>query len=205
MTAVRTIIFAKVPRPGFAKTRLVPALGPEGAARLAERMLKHTITEALSANVGDVELCVTPDPGDSAWQPFHDPSWCVDWQAQGDGDLGARLARAAHRALAMNGAVLLIGADCPALTAERLREAVGQLASHDAVIIPSTDGGYILLGLRHFHPAVFHDITWSTGSVAFETLCRIGSLGWTVAQMPGLLDIDEPVDLDALPEAWQLL
>lgn len=205
MTTVRIIVFAKAPQPGLAKTRLIPALGPEGAARLAERMLRHTVAKALAANVGTVELCVTPDPGEPSWLPFHDPSWQVDWQAQGDGDLGARLARASHRALAVNSAVLLIGTDCPALSADRLRDAAKQLASSDAVIIPSTDGGYVLLGLRQFHPSVFHGITWSTDSVAFETLCRIGSLGWTVAQLPGLRDIDEPADLVALPEGWQPL
>lgn len=205
MTSARIIVFAKAPQLGLAKTRLIPALGPGGAARIAEHMLRYTVTTALSANVGEVELCVTPDPDDPSWRSFHDHSWTVEWHAQGDGDLGARLARAAHRALAVNRAVLLIGTDCPALTAGHLREAITQLASNDAVIIPSTDGGYVLLGLRQFHPSVFHDITWSTDSVALETLCRIGSLGWTVAQLPGLRDIDEPADLAALPEGWQPL
>lgn len=202
MNAVRIIVFAKAPQPGFAKTRLIPALGAEGAASLARRMLDHTVTEAQAAQIGEVELCVTPDPGAPSWQALHDHTWQVDWQPQGDGDLGARLARATHRSLAVREAVLLIGTDCPSLTAARLREAAAQLTSNDAVIIPSADGGYVLLGFKHFHPGVFQGITWSTDSVAFETLCRIGSLGWTVAQLPMLRDIDEPADLAALPQDW---
>lgn len=202
MSPVRIVIFAKAPLPGLAKTRLIPALGEAGAARLAERMLRHTVREALAADIGEVELCVTPEPGAQQWLLLRDPAWPVAWQAQGDGDLGERLARATRRGVADGRAVLLIGTDCPALTADRLREAATQLRSNDAVIIPSADGGYVLLGLKHFSPCVFQGIAWSTDSVAFETLCRIGVLQWSVAQLPMLRDIDEPADLVALPQDW---
>lgn len=204
MTSVRIVIFAKAPLPGVAKTRLIPALGENGAAHLALRMLRHTVSEALAAEVGEVELCVTPEPSTPLWQPFSDPAWRVHWQAQGEGDLGERLARAAQRSMAEESAVLLIGTDCPALTANHLREAAARIQSHDAVIVPSIDGGYALLGLKQFSPSVFQGIAWSTDSVAFATLCRIGSLGWTVAQLPMLRDIDEPEDLAALPQGWLL-
>ncbi len=202
MTSVRIIIFAKAPLPGFAKTRLIPTLGEAGAARLAERMLRHTVMEVLKADVGIVELCVTPAPDDPQWQSFYDPSWQVDWQPQGEGDLGARLARAAQRALAEQDTVLLIGTDCPRLSRDHLLHAAARLQSNDTVIIPSTDGGYVLLGLKQYHPRVFQGISWSTDSVAFETLCQIGALGWTVAQLPMLRDIDESADLAALPQGW---
>lgn len=202
MSPNRIVIFAKAPLAGLAKTRLIPALGEEGSARLAQRMLRHTVLEALAADVGEVELCVTPEPGAPQWLPFRDPTWPVAWQAQGEGDLGERLTRATRRGLTEGRAVLLIGTDCPFLTAERLREAATRLESNDAVIIPSADGGYVLLGLKHFSPFVFRDIAWSTESVAFETLCRIGVLKWSVAQLPMLRDIDEPADLAALPQDW---
>lgn len=202
MSLIRIVIFAKAPLAGLAKTRLIPALGEQGSAQLAQRMLRHTVAEALAADVGEVELCVTPEPDAQQWRPFRDPEWPVAWQAQGDGDLGERLARATRRGVLHGHSVLLIGTDCPFLTAERLREATTQLVSKDAVLIPSVDGGYVLLGLKHFSPCVFRDIAWSTESVAFETLCRIGELQWTVAQLPRLRDIDEPADLAALPHDW---
>lgn len=197
------VIFAKAPLPGQAKTRLIPALGEPGAAALAQRMLAHTVAVALAAEVGVVELCVTPAPAAAAWQPFRHPAWPVTWQAQGDGDLGERLARASQRHLAAGVAVLLIGTDCPQLEAGHLREAAGALRDREAVMLPSTDGGYVLLGLRRFHPSLFQDIAWSTATVAAETLARLHQAGYAVARLPALHDIDEPGDLAHLPPAWR--
>lgn len=202
MNLIRVVIFARAPLPGSAKTRLIPALGDGGAAALAHKMLRHTVAEARAANVGEVELCVTPSREAPQWQPFLDSSWGVDWQAQGEGNLADRLARASQRNIEAGRSVLLIGADCPMLTAEHLREAARRLEESDAVMIPSVDGGYVLLGLKQHHPHVFHGIAWSTDTVAFETLCRIAALGWSVAQLTSLRDIDEPSDLPYLPEGW---
>ena len=64
---VRIVIIAKAPRPGYAKTRLIPALGAQGAAALAQRMLRHAVSIALDAGVGPVELCAAPNRQDPAW------------------------------------------------------------------------------------------------------------------------------------------
>lgn len=202
MTTTRIVIIAKAPIPGFAKTRLIPALGAEGAAELAERMLRHTVTNALAAALGPVELCATPASRDAAWCALELPHQLV-WSDQGDGDLGDRMARAAARTLAQRERVLLIGTDCPAIGADDLRTAARALDTHDAIIQPTVDGGYALLGLRGFHPLIFQDIPWSTDSVAFETLCRMGRLGWRVQSRPALHDIDEPSDLCWLPGRLQ--
>lgn len=198
----RIVIFAKAPLPGLAKTRLIPALGAAGAAQLAQRMLSHTVAQALEAQTGEVELCVSPDPDSPLWQEFRDVRWKVHWQAQGGGDLGERLARAAERVVASGSPVLLIGTDCPALTAGRLHEAAQQLATHDAAMIPSRDGGYVLLGLNRFDARLFTGVAWSTDQVAAMTLDRIAQLRWSVACLPTLQDIDEPGDLAALPPDW---
>ena len=194
---VRIVIFAKAPLPGIAKTRLIPALGAQGAADLAHRLLAYTLHKTLAAGVGPVELCVTPSPSDAVWQTLaiFDP---VQWSAQGEGDLGARMARASKRVLEAGESVLLIGTDCPELSVAQLQQAVRALQSTDAVLFPTFDGGYALLGLSRFHPSLFAGIAWSTDSVAFETLCRLGQLGWTVENHPKLHDIDEPADLQWL-------
>ena len=194
-------IFAKAPQPGFAKTRLIPALGEIGAAKLAQRLLMHTLTESLAAGVGRVELCVTPSITDPVWQTLAVPDE-VQLSEQGDGDLGARMARRARRAIESGESILLIGTDCPKLDAARLRRAATALQESDAVLVPAADGGYVLLGLRNFHETVFTGIPWSTDTVAHETLSRMGQLGWTVQKHPVLHDIDEPVDLRWLPEQW---
>ena len=203
MTAsTRIVVMAKAPLPGFAKTRLIPALGDAGAARLAARMLHHTLGTALAAAIGPVELCVAPEPSDPAWRDVAVPAGVV-WSAQGVGDLGARMARAAQRGCALGERVLLIGTDCPALSAAHLRSAATALDEHDATLLPTFDGGYALLGLRQIHPSLFENIPWSTASVASETVRRARHIGWTVELMERLHDIDEPDDLQWLPPAWR--
>ncbi len=193
MTPTRIVIFAKAPVPGAAKTRLVPALGKEGAARLAARMLAHTVAEAVAAKLGTPELCAAPSPESPDWTPFRPVG--VHMIDQGEGDLGERLARAATRVLAGGERVLLIGSDCPALDAARLRTAAERLDTHDAVIHPAHDGGYALLGLRRLDQSLFSNIVWSTATVAADTIARIAALGWSLHIGDTLRDIDHPEDL----------
>jgi rSAM/selenodomain-associated transferase 1 len=179
----RILVFAKAPVPGRVKTRLIRALGAEGAAALAREMLERTVAEALATGL-EVELCGDPDP--AAW--YRGPP--VTLAAQGEGDLGERLARAALRAPA-----LLIGADCPDLDRGRLTAAAASLERHDAVIHPAEDGGYVLLGLRRCDPSLFEGIAWSTPAVARQTIGRIEALGWSLDLRETLRDVDDPEDL----------
>ena len=200
-SGLRIVVFAKAPLPGQVKTRLIPALGSGAAAALALRMLHETLAQALAAGCASVELCASPAPGSAAWAGVAvGPAVC--WTEQGEGDLGARMARAAQRVLAAGDAVVLIGTDCPALDAGVLRQAAAALHSNDAVMAPSADGGYALLGLRRFHSSLFEGIVWSTPSVAAVTRTRLAALGWGTQLLAQLHDIDEAADLCWLPAAW---
>jgi rSAM/selenodomain-associated transferase 1 len=201
MSETRIIIFAKAPQPGLAKTRLIPALGAERAAALARRMFETTLERALGAQVGPVELRVTPELSDAAWRDIPIPDG-VEITPQGEGDLGARLARAAQRGLELNAAVMLIGCDCPELDSTALRQAAQTLRGIDAVMHPTADGGYALLGLRRFHPGLFSDIPWSTSSVAHRTIQQVDALQWSLHVAALFNDIDEPADLRHLPVEW---
>ena len=192
----RIVIFAKAPVAGQVKTRLVPALGEDGAARLARRMLRDTCREAGKVMIASAELCTSPEPAHPDWAE-HLPRRFGSVTAQGGGDLGERLARAAARVIGEAEHVLLIGTDCPALNERRLRDACWELETHDAVIHPTHDGGYALLGLKRFDPSIFSGIAWSTASVARETMRRIAALGWSLHIGETLQDIDEPEDLAA--------
>jgi uncharacterized protein len=198
MSATRILIFAKAPVPGRVKTRLIPALGAAGAARLALRMLEYTLGQALDAGIGPVELCASPAMSDPDWAGYPLPHG-VETSDQGEGDLGERMARASQRALALDERVLLIGTDCPGLSARHLREAAAALDCHEAAIYPAVDGGYPLLGLRAFHPSLFAAMPWSTSAVARLTLARMQALEWRVWLGDALADIDEPADLVHLP------
>jgi rSAM/selenodomain-associated transferase 1 len=190
--------FAKAPVPGRVKTRLIPALGAEGAAELAHQMLEHTLTAALEADCGIVELCADPKPEDAAWSGTLRPVGVV-LSAQGAGDLGQRMARAAEHALARAKRVLLIGTDCVEMSPTLLRVATQTLDTADALMHPTADGGYALLGLKRFDRSVFEGIAWSTSSVAQDTRARIKALGWTLTEGASLHDVDHPADLALWP------
>tara|TARA_R110002072_G_scaffold94299_3_gene208446 strand:+ start:9684 stop:10301 length:618 start_codon:yes stop_codon:yes gene_type:complete len=196
---VHIIIFAKAPLAGFAKTRLIPALGEQGAARFAKKLFDHTIKHALSADIGSVELCVTPSLSDNYWNGYSLPKNILLTE-QGDGDLGERMARAAERALKGHRSVLLMGTDCPELDAQYLRSAAEELLCHDACLTPVSDGGYALMGLNAFDSSLFEGIPWSTDKVCELTFECFRYLDWQVAHLRQLHDIDEADDLKYLPE-----
>jgi rSAM/selenodomain-associated transferase 1 len=195
----RVVVFAKSPQPGIAKTRLIPALGAQGAASLARRMLTHTLEQSLAAKLGPVELCMSPQPEDPLWANVVIPE-SIERSAQGDGDLGQRMARAVMRVTASDGEnVILVGTDCPSLIAAHLTQAARMLAQHDVVMLPASDGGYVLIGMKKPCPEIFTTMPWSTSAVATLTLGRLSKLGLRVWQGQTLHDIDEPVDLVHLP------
>lgn len=202
MKTVRIVIFAKAPLPGLAKTRLIPALGAEGAAYLARQMLDNTLAQALAAAIGPVELCVTPAVDNPVWQSLLLPTG-IDYSSQGEGDLGARMGRVARRVIEGGEAIILLGTDAADLEVAHLHHAATLLHNADSTLFPTADGGYILLGLNCFHPQLFAAIPWSTAEVATITQQRIAQLGWSLCTGPLLHDIDEPEDLQWLPQNWK--
>jgi uncharacterized protein len=201
MMPIRIVIMAKAPVAGFAKTRLIPALGAQGAAELAQKMLQHTLETALASKLGPVEICATPEPTDPVWQNLGLPN-NLFWSSQGDGDLGKRMARVVEHTVRNGEVILLIGTDCPAIDVSILRVAAESLQQYDASLLPTFDGGYALLGLKKFDSALFDDMPWSTSTVAQKTLKSIQRLGWQAKVLPTLHDIDEPTDLQHLPTEW---
>lgn len=197
------IVMAKAPVAGFAKTRLIPALGAEGAAALARRLLDHALQQALAAALGPVELCAAPDAAHPAFQPYHGQPG-LQLSSQGEGDLGERMDRALGRVLGGSSCALLIGTDAPQVDADVLREAASALQGHDAVFVPACDGGYALVGLRRSAPALFMGMSWSTPQVMAQTRQRLAACGLRHAELASVQDIDEPPDLVHLPAGWHL-
>jgi rSAM/selenodomain-associated transferase 1 len=195
------IVMAKAPRPSFAKTRLMPALGAAGAAALAERLLDATLAQALAAGAAAVDLCCAPDTDHPAFERLA-MSARVSLSVQGEGDLGERMARAFARRLAPGRAALMIGTDAPALDAAMLVRAAHALRDVDAVFVPALDGGYALIGLHHTAPGLFSNIAWSTASVMAQTRERLNAAGLRHVELTPVADIDEPSDLVHLPRGW---
>jgi uncharacterized protein len=199
--SVALTVFAKAPVAGLAKTRLAPALGAAGAAALAERLLHHTLVQAVAAAVGPVELCTAPDGRHPALRRAAS-AFGVALAGQGEGDLGARLHRAFERRLAEHSGLLVIGTDAPALSAAMLRDAATRLLDHDAVFVPALDGGYALVGLKRADSRWFETMPWSTAAVMAQTRQRLHEAGLRWAELPPVADIDEPADLVHLPAGW---
>ena len=114
------------------------------------------------------------------------------------------MSRAAQRVLKQEAdqgqSVLIIGTDCPMLNADMLRLAAQKLSQADVCLGPVSDGGYALLGMNQFDASLFTDIPWSTDKVAQLTREKIAALNWTLQELPIMNDIDEPEDLQWLPE-----
>ena len=195
----RVIVFAKAPDPGAVKTRLIPLLGADGAAALHARLVQRALATACAAEIGRVELACAPDPGHLF---FHDcgTRYGVRLFPQGDGDLGARMLRACERTLAdTGGSVLIIGADCPALTPAHLIEARRALdEGHAAVLAPAEDGGYVLIGLSRCDARLFDGIAWGGSGVMDATRARLTMLGWKWRELDALWDVDRPADYQRL-------
>lgn len=189
MTAL--VLFAKFPVPGYAKTRLIPALGADGAARV-HRLLTERTVAILLASGGQLEVR----------HAGADATAFRDWLgsepalvAQVDGGLSERLIDAGR-----DGPHIFFGADTPDLSVEIVCAAMAALAAHDIVIGPAEDGGYYLIGMKEARPELMRDMAWSTEQVFPETLRRCKAMGLSVALMPVLADCDQPDDLTRWPD-----
>jgi rSAM/selenodomain-associated transferase 1 len=192
------IVFARAPTPGRVKTRLAPLLGAKGAARLHERMVERTLSTALAAGYGEVELHCSPGAGNIFFRDMQ-RRFGVRLRPQGRGDVGERMYRALARALRRHPYAVLIGSDCPALRPSDLRAALRALrAGADAVLSPAEDGGYPLIGLRRASRRLFDGVPWGSGRVLEQTRRRLARLGWRWRELRTLWDVDRPEDVARL-------
>ena len=195
---IRIQVFARAPDPGKTKTRLIPLLGPGGAAALHARLIHHALTAAGASGAGTVELWCHPradHPFFRACRERHS----VALREQGDGDLGARMERALSSALADGAQPILIGSDCPGYSADFMEEARGRLAGGiDVVLGPAEDGGYLLIGARRVTRSLFAGIPWGSATVLEETRERLRTLGWAWEELVPLWDLDRPEDHERL-------
>lgn len=196
------IIFTRYPEPGRAKTRLIPVLGAEGAAKLHRQMTEYTISQVRQLQT-DVSLQVYFTGSDcTCFQNWLGSD--LIYHRQGEGDLGSRMAQAFEAALSSGiDAAIIIGTDCPSLNPALMTEAFEMLNQHDLVLGPATDGGYYLIGLRRLIYELFVGINWGTSEVFQKTVEIANNLKLAVAYLTPLADIDRPEDLNILYRKWQ--
>ncbi|GEO06770.1 hypothetical protein AAE02nite_44340 [Adhaeribacter aerolatus] len=188
------IIFVKNPVIGKVKTRLAATIGPEKALAIYQQLLAHTreITYDLSCDKALYYADFLPAEDD--WD-----STVYTKYLQVDGDLGDRMSQAFQDGFTRQyNRICIIGSDCFELNAAIIQQAFQKLEAHDAVIGPSADGGYYLLGLTQPQPALFLNKHWSTDTVLRDTLWDLKAKGLTVTLLPTLTDVDEEKDLTTM-------
>lgn len=189
------MVFARAPIPGQAKTRLIPALGPDGAAELHRRLLLRTLETVRTATAGPLELWCTPTCEHPVFTLCRE-RFGLTLQLQEGDDLGQRMQNAFATALEQHPFAVLVGSDCASLGTELVEQAFRTLAEgQDAVIAPAEDGGYVLLGLRRVHERLFTGVPWGDPVVAALTRSRMRALGWRYRELPHQWDVDLPADL----------
>lgn len=188
-------VFARAPIAGATKTRLIPALGAQGASDLHCDLVERTLATADASSIGPIELWCAPDTN----HPFF--AECarrlkVTLHTQCEGHIGTRMLHAMTDILARGALPVLIGTDCPALTPMDLRHSAEALrAGRDAVLMPVADGGYTLIALRTPRPELFASIDWSTDRVMSQTRDLMRRLQWDWLELAERWDLDRPEDL----------
>ncbi|MCQ8104008.1 TIGR04282 family arsenosugar biosynthesis glycosyltransferase [Methylomonas sp. SURF-2] len=188
------LIFCKAPIPGQVKTRLQPALNAAQAAEAHRQLTRMTLQRAFQRALCPVELHCAPDTHDDFFQD------CVSryplvLKPQRGADLGERMQHAFADALSRYRHAVLMGCDCPSLSADDLHRALLKLlAGHDAVIAPADDGGYVMIGLNQAQPSLFSDMTWSHDQVMAATRRRAKDLGLKVYELDSQWGVDNYQD-----------
>jgi uncharacterized protein len=186
-------VFLKAPRPGMVKTRLAAEIGDRRALRLYRVMAARTL-DAVRQTGLDAVIWFTPVDAQPEMRLWLGEAW--ELRPQASGDLGARLGAAAQAVVPGRGWIA-IGADCPRLDADLLRQAGAIVAGGSIALGPSTDGGYYLIGGVTPLPDIFSGIPWSTDQVLAATRARLAGVGAVVRELPVLRDVDTASDARA--------
>ena len=186
------IIFIKNPALGKVKTRLAKTVGDEKALDIYLELTEITRKNAkILRGVNRHVFYSDFYNRDDEWS-----NTAFQKQVQSGDDLGERMFNAFSTILTSNEKAVIIGSDCPTLTAEILENAFAALENHDFVVGPSTDGGYYLLGFgqQNLSDLVFKNVDWSTENVLPTTLKRLEEAEKSVFLLPELTDVDEEKD-----------
>ncbi len=186
--------FARSPREGRVKTRLIPHLSAAAARDLHCELVEWTCRQLLASGLGDVQVHVAGETEDALFEHCRSQGAAAIVEQRG-ADLGERMFHAISDGLERYASVILVGSDCPGIDAAYLRRAAFALEEAPLVLGPATDGGYVMIAARAIEPDMFRDIPWGTGAVYARTRAVLSRKGLMWAEMPALADIDRPEDL----------
>ncbi len=187
-------VFARAVVKGKTKTRLIPALGQDGAAKLHRALVSDTLRKVAELR-GNSARYVFMAGGSLPRETLLPPFECRRQQGSG---LAQRLQRAFTQLLRRHSQVVIIGTDSPQLAPATLRLALEELRTTDAVLGPCPDGGYYLIGLRKTCRGLFSGLRLGTEFAFADTLDNLLDHGFSCSVLEPYPDIDLPRDLAAL-------
>lgn len=200
------VIFARAPRLGRVKTRLAHDLGALSALRFHRDTTAVLLRRLARDPRWTAWLAVTPDPdagrGSAGLWPLPRGLRLL---GQGQGDLGQRMGRVF--AGLPPGPLVIVGSDIPGIERDDIASAFDSLQRHDAVLGPSEDGGYWLIGLRRglanggLRHDPFKQVRWGGESSRADTAANLEAQGASLAFLRPLIDIDTADDL----KRWKVL
>jgi rSAM/selenodomain-associated transferase 1 len=189
------LVFTKAPVAGQVKTRLVPHITAEQAAKLHEEFTHDRLQMCTAAKLCDFELWCSPDKR----HPFFvncQQRYGIKLHTQSGSDLGERMSGALKAALSHYKKIIIIGTDAPELDINTIATAIEQLDIADIVLVPAADGGYVLLGASIHDENLLSNIPWGTENVLSATLGNIERLGLKSHLLAESWDVDRPEDLE---------
>lgn len=205
-SAPTLILFTRVPKAGQAKTRLIPALGEQGAAEFQWHLLERLLgglKRGVDQGLWQLRVYYCGEEGLERLRAMAGEDVAFVEQVD-DPDLGVRMRAALECELAAGApAVGLMGSDLPEATTDVVAETLGLLKdpATDVSLCPVEDGGYWFVGLKRPFPQLFEGTTYGGSSVFEDALAACAAHGRTVAAGPRLRDVDTPEDL-AWFEDW---
>lgn len=187
-------VFCKAPVPGTVKTRLQPELNAEQAAEVHKQLTRQTLNLTCLAELCAIQLWCSPDTRHPFFAELAN-DYPVSLKTQTEGDIGVRMDQALTEGLKQYQLAILIGCDCPSFILADFEAALQALnKTHDAVLAPTEDGGYSLIGLTQPEPELFHAVLWSTTEVLPQTRTKIQRIQLNCFELPTQWDVDTYAD-----------
>lgn len=185
------IIFTRTPEKGKVKTRLAKGVGDNKALEIYQYLLKHSAKVASKVIAHKQVWYTNSIQKNDVWNDL-----IFEKKNQDEGNLGFKMQQAFQYNFNQDfQKVVIIGSDLLDIDENTINKAFQLLEQHEVVIGPALDGGYYLLGLTHYIPEIFENISWSTDKVFQQTLKRIPN--------KSLAFLEKKNDIDVVDDALQ--
>ena len=185
-------VFCKTPQQSKVKTRLQPLLGAIGATKAHQQLARKSLSTASASGASARYVFFTPNRRHGLFLYARAQGFML--VKQRGNDLGNKMFNAFKLGLQRHSALILMGTDCPALSPEHIQRVMAALELHDVVIIPATDGGYVLIAARRVDRCLFSNIHWGSATVLSSTIRALEALKWPYQLLPALPDLDTARD-----------